>query len=113
MGHQSEPARLFRIVQTNPPTQDDFVSNPRRGKPVRHVTPQTQRLIDGLSVFDSEEMTRSVARSFPKIGTFIAELHVRSTGTLRWERTTRTPGHYTLWGDPDECLNSVTRVTSV
>jgi len=32
---------------------------------------------------------------------------------IRWERTLRTAGHFTLWGDPDRFLVYVVAVAAV
>jgi hypothetical protein len=49
---------------------------------------------------------------FPYLGLFIAELRVPMNGPITWERTTRSFGHYTFWGDPDTLLACVTDVWS-
>lgn len=52
-----------------------------------------------------------MARRYPALGSFIAE--VRLPTGARSERTLRRRGHFTVWGDPDELLDGVQRVTAV
>lgn len=104
---------LYRIVVTNPPTTEDFKSHRAKGRPLRHPSPETIRLLDGLSVFDSEASARANAHRYPRLGSYIAEVRIPDDGGFRYERSGTTEGHYTLWGDPAELLARVVRVVSV
>ena len=44
---------------------------------------------------------------------YVAELRVPAAGAIRYERTTKSRGHYTLWGDPEVMRRSVVRVTPI
>jgi hypothetical protein len=49
----------------------------------------------------------------PRLGRFIAVVQVEEGGPVTFERTTRTPGHFTLWGDPATLLARVRAVVPV
>ncbi len=103
--------RLFyRIVRTDPPTIADFLSNRARGKARRPV--ESVREWEGLSLFDTEAQARRMARRFPRLGVYIAALRVPADGPIVVEQTFG-PGHYTLWGDPQDFLPRVVAVVPV
>ena len=107
-------ARVFyRLVHGDPPTLWDFTSSHARGRVLRHPTAETLRLWDGLSVFETEAQARQQARAFPRLGRYIAALEILMGGPIRFERTTRTEGHYTLWGEAGEILEWVRSVVPV
>jgi hypothetical protein len=105
------PTTVFRIVQTDPPTTDDFISNAARGKLPHRPDPEVLRLWDGLSVFATESQARRQARRLPNLGSYIAELAIPATAHC--EPTLRTPGHHTVWGDPSTLLDCIVRVIPV
>lgn len=106
---------LFRIVQTDPPSLDDFVSNAAKGRvPPRSLTPARLRHRDGLSVFDAPDHGQQLARVRPTLGRYVATLRVPEGALVHSERThPDTPGHFTVWGDPADMLNLVTQVVPV
>lgn len=107
-------ARAFhRIVRTNRPTTLDFTSNAALGRPLRDPSPEARRLWDGISVSATEAQARRRARQYPMLGRFIARLEIPDGAPVRVERTTRVPGHYTLWGDPAVLLWYVVAVQPV
>ena len=109
----AEARVLFRIAKTNPPTNADFMSGKARGKQLLDSGEEKRRLWEGISVYATEAQARRTARKYPRIGTHIAALRVPGQGPIKWERTTGQPGHYTLWGDPEDlarCIVSVVRV---
>jgi hypothetical protein len=89
---------LHRVVRTNPPTDDDFVSNMALGKAIP-IDPELAELWDGLSVQSTLAQARRRSRISPMLGRFIAVLRVPTDGSVRYERT-RGEGHHTLWGEP-------------
>lgn len=99
---------FYRIVRTDPPTLDDFISNFARGRPLPD-DPEDIRLWDGLSVYSTAAQARRQRRRSPILGRYIAVLRVPLDGTVRIERT-RGEGHHTLWGDPDALLSLVVAV---
>jgi len=109
-----EEARVcYRIVTADPPTLADFTSNEARGVPPRRRDPETLRLWGGISVFETEQQARLQATLFPRLGQHIAALRVPEGGAIRVERTTRTEGHYTLWGEPADLLACVLSVVVI
>jgi hypothetical protein len=104
--------RLYRIVRGDPPTAADFESDRARGR-ARPVDPTMEALWDSFSAFDTEDRARRKAQDFPVLGTWIAELELREGGPIRWERTTKARGHYTVWGRPAAVCRRVVRVVGV
>ena len=102
---------VFRLVLTNPASRDDFTSNAARGKAPARPDPEVLRLWDGLSVWATEAQARRQARGLPFLGSYIAEMDIPTN--VRCERTRRTPGHYTIWGNPAVLLACVVRVVPV
>lgn len=103
------PRRFFRIVWANPPTFADFI--PKRPKPGWDEDPDLARLRTGISVYQTEAQARRKSRGMPWLGrAYIAELLLSDLKDIRIERTTRSHGHFTLWGPPDIMLASVIRV---
>jgi len=94
-----QPHRLFRILPTAQPTEDDFKSKLHLGIPCPVADPDVQRRWTGLSVFGSEEQACRVVRRLPMLGSFIAELNILPGAGMRAEPTPG-PGHYTIGGDP-------------
>ena len=107
------PRVFYRIVRSDPPTALDFTSNAARGRPLHDPSPEALRLWDGISVNATEAQARRRARQMPMLGSHIARLDVPPDAAVRAERTTRTPGHYTLWADPAALLTCVTAVVPV
>ena len=102
---------FFRIVQSDPPTVADFLSNQAQGRRPRYpLNQETQRLWEGLSVYDSWAHARRKVGASPWLGSFIAELRVPSGVPVAAERTTSSRGHWTLWGDADVLLGCVVSV---
>ena len=102
---------LYRIVRTNPPTLDDFTSGARQGRPIpAHLPGELHRLWDGLSAYATLVQARRKQRRSPNIGGYVAALELVATGSVRVERTTREPGHHTVWGPPDALLACVVEV---
>ena len=103
---------FYRVTMTDPPTVADFRSDKERGRPAPR-TPELLPLWDGLSVLDSEAGAREIGRRFPANGSFIAVLDIPDDGAIRYRRTLRRPGHFTLWGDAAAILARVQFVVTV
>jgi hypothetical protein len=101
--------RLYRVVQSIPPTLDDFESDRKRGRPTP-VDPTMRPLVDGFSAFNSEARARSKAQTYLGPGSYIAELEIPEGSAIRFRRTTRARGHYTVWGKPAEITQRVVGV---
>lgn len=79
----------------------------------RRVTPDVERLWNGLPVFKSDAAARRQADMYPWLGGFIAMIVIPDSSPVRYERTTRTAGHYTIWGEPTTLLALVQSVVPV
>jgi hypothetical protein len=90
-----------------------MLSAARRGRRLRRPDPELDRLLSGVSVFETLEQARQQARKYPQLGQYIAEIDVPLDSTIECERTTRTDGHWTIWASPSELLQRVVMVTSV
>ena len=104
---------LYRIVLSDPPTRDDFTSDEAVGISVVGEDPERIRLRTGISVYGTENQARRKALDYPFLGRYLAVLDVPEGGSLRFERTTRSRGHHTLWGDPDAIAACVVAVVPV
>lgn len=78
-------------------------------------TTEMRRLSEGVSVMATLQQARRRARQVPSLRgkRFVAELVITDDSPIAWERTTKTPGHYTLWGDADVMLGCVVSVSPV
>lgn len=83
--------------------------------PLQDDTEETRRLAAGVSVFATLEQARKRARQVRSLRgkRFVAEVRIPAGSAITFERTTRTPEHYTLWGDPDEMLECVVSIVPV
>jgi len=104
---------FYRVVRSDPPTLADFASNAARGRPLPDAAAETRRLWAGVSVNATEAQARRRARQYPALGAWIARLELPDEALVRAERTTRIPGHHTLWGDPAVLLDAVVAVVPV
>jgi hypothetical protein len=105
---------FYRIVATDPPTVTDLYSQKELGEPPRDPDDaEALRLWTGVSVYNTEQQARKKAVRLPFLGSFIAELRIPDDGSVRFERTTGSTGHYTLWGDPAHMLLCVASVRPV
>ena len=105
---------FYRVVVNNPPTEADFRSKAELGAPMPSaVSEGIRHLWDGISVFATRAQAARVARRFPLLGAFIARLSIDDQSGIRFERTTATPGHYTLWGNAQQLVACVIDVNEV
>lgn len=104
---------FFRIVRSDPPTEEDFLSPQALAVPLWDPDPEKLRMAEGVSVFNTEIQARNKARAYPRKGRFLALLLIEEDGPITFERTGRDRGHHTLWGDPQEMLRRVERVIEV
>lgn len=105
---------FFRIVQADPPTREDFLSHQsRKGAPPPHIPVELRRLWGGISVYDTETHARRRANRSPYLGRYVPELRLAERGLVNYEKTTRDRHHYTVWGEPNDLLQSVVGVVAV
>ena len=109
------PATFFRLVGTRTPTREDFLSYIELGLPLMDDSPETQRLAQGISVNATLQQARNRANTVPSLRSlgYVAELLVPEDAHVTIERTGRTRGHFTLWGDPDTLMRCVVSVSPV
>jgi hypothetical protein len=91
---------LYRVVQTDPPTVRDFLSQKVLGIPLKHENPKVLRLWDGLSVYRTVDQARTRAKQTPRLGLYIAELAVLPDERSVVELDNGRNGHCTIWGSP-------------
>ena len=95
----SQPLRLYRILQNNPASERDFMSKAQLDIPCPVSDPEVQERWTGLSLFGSEEQARRVVQRLPMLGSFIAALDIPPGAGLRAEPTPG-PGNYPEPDDP-------------
>jgi hypothetical protein len=101
---------FYRIVQTDPPTANDFLSNQGKGLPQR--AGESAEIWSGLSHYETAELARKTALRYPQIGRFIAMVRVTDDSGFRVEQTFRA-GHYTIWGDPEALLAAAVAIQPI
>lgn len=106
---------FFRLVKMGVAVRDDLLSYVELGLPLLDDSAETRRLAEGISVNATLTQARNRARAIPSLRDlhFVAELSIPDDAPIKIERTGRTRGHYTLWGDPDVLLGYVTSVLPV
>lgn len=108
------PRQYFRIIPRDQAIRTDFVSNAELGRrPARELTPEDERLWDGLSMFDSLENALKHRRRHRNLGRYVAEVNLTSADLFRAERTGRSQGHWTVWADSHILLERVTAIIAV
>lgn len=105
---------FHRITKHDPATRADLMSNLAKGIPHTDDDPERMRLNGGISVFNTEQQARKKAIAYPELGSYVARLEVPEDAPgVRIERTLRTPGHHTIWADPDQLLEYVVSIVPV
>jgi len=95
---------LYRTIQKRTPAPEDFLSNIAKGK---------QRLALGISCWETLAQARAMAKRFPSLGNFIAEIALDDDEQVHYKRTTESVGHWTAWAAPDVFLQRVQTVYPV
>jgi hypothetical protein len=67
-----------RIIQSDPPLLDDFLSKAGQGKPPRSDDPEVLGVHDGISVWATEAQARNQESTYHWMGSFIARLDLNS-----------------------------------
>lgn len=101
---------LYRIVKSNPPTDEQFASLEAQGRSPPPDDPDAAHRWDGISAYDSAKAARRLAQNRSRLGRFVAELRIPEAAPVRCEKT-GGPGHYTRWGEADMLLGCVVSVT--
>lgn len=92
-------------------TLRDFTSRFERERPQRPEIGETDADWTGISVQDSAEGARRLARR-SRFGSYCAVMRVAEGGPIRMEKT-HAPGHWTVWGDARAMLDTVVGVVDV
>ena len=95
---------LFRVVQSDPASISDVMSREALGMRPRHPTAKALRLWSGLSMNRTREQASQLATASPWLGGYIAEFHIPTDGSFRYELDNGRNGHCTVWGDPEDLL---------
>lgn len=107
-------ARTYsRIVKSDPPPLQDFLSDQARGRPVPNH-PELRRLHNGLSAYATLAQARRKAEAFPILGRYIAAIRIPEGAAVTIERTLGgSRGHHTVRGDAGTLLGCVELVVGV
>ncbi len=102
---------FWRIVTSPELTRDDFLTSEEAGVPMPQ-SEEGQRIWRGRSVFATETQARNQASHYPYLGQWLARIDLPENSGILSERTTRTRGHYTLFGSTD-AVHHAARHTNV
>lgn len=111
MEFKSAAGTHYRIVRTNPPTDEDFKSYTALGIKPRRVNPdpETLHLFGGVSVLDTPERARAYIEKGRVRGEYIARLDIPEGTSITYEGPKR--GHGNLYdASPDVLGGYVTDV---
>lgn len=102
---------FFRIVQRDPPTPDDFMSNESKGIPLRGLEVREVQIHRGISAFERQQDAQDAQRRYPKLGRFLAEFEVADDDPeIQFRLTSGRNSHYTVWGEPAVFVRRTRRV---
>jgi hypothetical protein len=92
---------LHRITVREAPSVHDFLSN--RDKHDPQMPGEYWFIYVGLSMFETSTQAEAIRDRFRQ-GQHVAAVPLYEDHGLMLARTRRTPGHYTVWGDPEVLL---------
>lgn len=114
-----EPRTFYRVVESNPPTDRDFLSYAALGRPLRKLRPSAAEIAAwrAVSTYVTEEAARGRARAnaalgFP-LGDFIAKLVIPEDAPVAIGRINSKTGHCNLTGEASVLRSAVVSVVSV
>ena len=91
----------YRIVKTNPPPTDDYVSsyhqNQTRAERVVESGQRTKCETMGLSVYADQDEAFKCAGQYPKIGNMIARVTLTPVAGKLLETGSKFDSHHTWW----------------
>ena len=111
MSSEAASSTLHRIVRAESPTPEDFTSTMMRGRWPQYRDRQHPNEWVGLSVFDSADLARAMARCFPVLGAWVATVRCDPRRVIIAK--TFGAGHYTVWGHPSADLDAIIAVEAV
>ena len=116
---RDEAHRFYRLFTGPDLTRDAFLSDQASDVRGRPLDPAKVKYWEGFSVFETlvqarrlaaERSARARTKGFARPEESIAEMTISPDSPITYERSFRSEGHHTVWGDPDECLTRVTGV---
>ncbi len=115
----AEPRTFYRIVESDPPTERDFLSYAALGKPLRKQRPSATEIAawQAVSTYVTEEVARGRAQANAALGLplgdFIARLDIPDDAPITIGRINPKTGHCDLTGEPAALLGAVVSVVRV
>lgn len=103
--------RFYRLVETDPPTREQFASYYELGVTPPGASRRELHLSKGVSMFETEDQARRASLTMKKRYDFIAE--VRVPENVRAERQGRRAGHNNIYASADDLVSWVVRVAPV
>lgn len=104
--------RAYRAIQDENHAPTDFTSHYERDMPARGIEARSTPIWQAVSMFTTRQALESRIRRFPAIGTAVAELQLTPDHGIAFAQTI-SPGHLSVWADPQTLDNSVTAVYAV
>lgn len=91
---------IYRIVSTNPPTEDDYRTYEQMGRALGLKSDLQKRMARGYSCFVSLSKARNRAKGLPWRGdAFIAAYVLADDAVYDLQQTGIRASHYTVWCD--------------
>jgi hypothetical protein len=102
---------LFRLVETDPPSREAFLSAYELGRTPPGSSPRQVAVHKGVSMFETEEQARRLAAEQRRKYDYIAEVAIPEG--VRVERQGHREGHHNVYVPADDLLRWVVRVVPV
>ncbi len=102
---------FFRLVVTDPPTREAFLSAYELGRTPSGSSPRQVGIHKGVSMFETEEQARHLAVEQRRRHGYIAQVAIPEN--VRVERQGRREGHHNVYASADDLLRWVVRVVPV
>ncbi|MEJ7891614.1 MAG: hypothetical protein WKF94_03140 [Solirubrobacteraceae bacterium] len=109
-----ESRRLYRVCRAREDAAfgNAFCSNYELDRDPRGPERVATVIHMALSTFDTLELAVQLARALPKIGSHVAALELVGGRGLCVAKTGR-PGHWSVWGRPEQLLGCVVDVVEI
>ena len=89
---------FYRIAQSNPPSERDFMSYEELGIPPRRpLSPVDKDRWRGVSHYATYTAAEAAALAMPRLGRFIVTVRIPADASVRIQQTGRDPDHFTIW----------------
>ena len=101
------PTFLYRLIQDEVPTTDDFRTTEQLGKPLLSESLRRE-WSEGISVYDDEDYALNRARrNRTGLGRYVVPMAVPEDGSVDFAQTTRDAHHYTIYAYGQRALDLV------